>query len=190
VEFSSLGIRLMTNLVRLYSSCQKDSQPTVTLQIRMRWRSSAWTWSVLLKLFWLTCKWNVWLIESIQFYPVQKDNWSIDLEVNQQETWWTLQNWGWCLWWCPEKDRIEEATPKPKVPWWSSCMWNMQRIMIFLNPNQNLLCFQIGFYYNYCTDVKWYDTGLRVSTNLCCREDTADNQWKFDWCPKDQANNS
>ena len=28
--------------------------------------------------------------------------------------------------------------------------------------------FQIGFYYNTCTDKSWYDTGLRLPEMLCC----------------------
>lgn len=42
----------------------------------------------------------------------------------------------------------------------------------------------IGFYYNYCKDIKWYDTELRVPQNLCCKEDADDpNTWSFEHCP-------
>ncbi|TRY72302.1 hypothetical protein TCAL_03423 [Tigriopus californicus] len=27
---------------------------------------------------------------------------------------------------------------------------------------------EVGFYYNYCSDITWYDTGNRIKTNLCC----------------------
>ena len=37
----------------------------------------------------------------------------------------------------------------------------------------------IGFYYNVCTDTKWYDTELRGPKNVCCKPRTK----KFAACP-------
>ena len=31
---------------------------------------------------------------------------------------------------------------------------------------------EVGFYYNVCSDSKWYDTQLRAPTNVCCKRKT------------------
>ena len=32
----------------------------------------------------------------------------------------------------------------------------------------SVISFQIGFYFNVCSDKAWYDTSLRLPQNLCC----------------------
>ena len=38
---------------------------------------------------------------------------------------------------------------------------------------------KVGFFYNTCTDTKWYNTGLEISEQVCCQKKT----WKNIPCP-------
>lgn len=38
----------------------------------------------------------------------------------------------------------------------------------------------VGFYYNVCTDTKWYDSELRGDDNICCKNRKL---WKNTPCP-------
>ena len=43
---------------------------------------------------------------------------------------------------------------------------------------------QIGFYFNVCDDPTWYDTGLRLSQNLCCDLDKGKKDPTYMSCDK------
>ena len=45
-----------------------------------------------------------------------------------------------------------------------------------------LFIFQIGFYYNTCTDKTWYDTGLRLPQQLCCDPKTGKANPRYKAC--------
>jgi len=38
---------------------------------------------------------------------------------------------------------------------------------------------KVGFFYNTCTDTKWYNTGLEIPEQVCCQKKT----WKNIPCP-------